>query len=268
MRFVAALFVALVACQSAHAQPSSQELITKFRKTIGADVNPGSIPYLIQYRGQRYLYSVRDERLLGESFDFDGKLYGYTDKHNKHRKEFEMKIGVVPFKIVEVIAGDKGWYQMNEGEAIAMSKAEVEGREGRELHVEVFLGRESFDPGHWQFTQPKGAKVRGQDAWMFEAKKTSLQNGLTLYFAKDSGLLLRLTTKTSDFAWLPGEKPKLESFTRDLYFSDWKKFTGRMLPGHLQAYHDGVLWQQMEPVSVTLPPTIDDKMFTAPQAKN
>jgi len=101
---------------------------------------------------------------------------------------------------------------------------------------------------------------------MFEAKAESL-NPLTLYFAKQSGLLIRLKTQASDFALLPGEKAKLESFTRDLYLRDWKKSTGRMLPGHLEAYHDGVLWQQMELVSVTVLPTIDAKMFEMPQPR-
>jgi hypothetical protein len=267
LRFLAALFVAVVACQSAHGQPTSQELITKFRKTIGADVTPGSIPYLIRYRGERYMYSLRDGRLTGEVFEFDSKLYGYTKKHNQHRKETETKIGVVPLKIVEVINGDKGWYQMNEGEVIAMKKAELAGRDQRELHIEVFLGRESFDPGLWKFSPPKSTEMRGQDAWVFEAKKTDSQDPVTLCFAKQSGLLLRLTSQATDFAWLPGEKPKVESFKRDLYFSDWKQFTGRMLPGHIQAFNDGVLWQQMEPVSVTLLKTIDDEMFAMPQPK-
>src|SRR6516164_8064799 len=102
MRFLTAFLVAALTCQFAGAQPTSKELVTKFRKAIGADVTPGSIPFLIQYKGQRYLYSLRDGKLVGDSFDFEAKLYGITDKHNKHRKDMEMKIGVVPFKIVEV----------------------------------------------------------------------------------------------------------------------------------------------------------------------
>jgi hypothetical protein len=264
MRYLSALLVAVVACQSASAQPTAKELVTTFRKTIGATVETSkSIPYLIKYRGDRYLYSVRDGKLLGESFSFDAKLYGFTDKRNMHRKEMEMKIGVVPFKIVEVINGNSGWIQINEGEQVAMSKAEVDGRDQREIHVEVFLGRESFDPKLWQFTEPKSSKVRGQDAWVFEAKSKQNPEPLTLYFAKSSSLLLRLTSKATDFAFLlPGEaKPKLESFTRDLYFRDWKKVGPRLLPGHLEAYHDGVLWQQMEPASVSLLDTVDTKLF-------
>jgi len=266
MRFLSVLFVAVLSCQIANAQPASKELITRFRKAVGAEALTGSHPYLIQYRGERYLYSLRDGRLLGESLAFDGKLYGYTDKHNQHRKEMEMKIGVVPFKIVEVIDGDSGWYQMNEGEAVKMSKKEIEGREQRELHIEVFLGRESFDPGLWQFSESKSTQVRGQDAWMLEATAKG-KEPLTLYFAKQSGLLLRLKSKATDLAWLPGEKPKVESFTRDLYFRDWKKVGGRMVPGNLEVFHDGVLWQQMEPVSISLGDAIDPKLFAAPQSK-
>jgi hypothetical protein len=266
MRFLSVLFVAVLSCQIANAQPASKELITKFRKVIGAEAASESIPFLIQYRGERYLYSLRDGRLVGESFEFQTKRYGYSDKHNQHRVETEMKIGVVPLKIVEVISGNSGWYQMNEGEAVTMSKGEIEGKQKREHHVEVFLGRERFDPKLWQFSDPKSTQVQGHDAWMFEAKTKGMEP-LALYFAKQSGLLLRLKSKTTDFAWLPGETPKLESFTRDLYFRDWKPGRSRMLPGYIQEFRDGVLWRQMEPVSVNLGEAIDPKLFAAPQPK-
>jgi hypothetical protein len=266
MRFLSVLGVAVLSCQIAHGQPTSKELIASFRKTIGGETTSKSVPYLIQYRGERHLYSLRDGKLLGESYPFNAKLYGYTDKHNKHRKEIEMKIGIVPFKMVEVIDGHTGWYQMNEGDAVPMSKRELDGREQREIHVEVFLGRESFDPGRWQFSDPESTQVRGQDAWKFEARAKETEP-LTLYFAKDSGLLIRLTSKASDFAWLPGANPKVESFTRDLYFGNWKKLGNRMFPGSLEAFHDGVLWQQMEPVSLSLTETINPQLFAAPPRK-
>src|SRR5262249_23161169 len=158
---------------------------------------------------------------------------------------------VVPLKIVEVINGDIGWYQINEGERVALSKAELGARKQREHHVEVFLGAESFDPGTWHCSEPKSGHVRGEDVWMFEATAKGVEP-LTLYFGKESGLLVRLKTRATDFAWLPGEKPKIESFTRDLHFRNWRKFGAHMLPGFLQSFHDGVLWQQMEPVNVSL----------------
>ncbi len=266
MRFLSALLVAALTCQIANGQPASKEIVAKFRKAIGADAPQGPNAYLIQYRGEHYLYSLRDGRLLGESFSYDTKLYGYADS-NKRRREMETKIGVVPLKIVDAIDGDTGWYQLNEGETVVMSKTEVEGRGQRDLHVEVFLGIVSFDPAHWQFTEPESTQVRGQDAWMFEATTKGMEP-LTLYFAKQSGFLLRLKSKTRDLAWLPGEKAKVETFTRDLYLSDWKEFGKRMLPGHLQAYRDGILWQQMEPVNLSFPSTIDPKMFAAPGPKN
>jgi len=157
MRFFSVLLVAIFTCQIAQAQPTARELITKFRKTIGAEANTGSVPYLIQYRGQRYLYSLQGGKLLGDVFEFDSKLYGFTGKRNKHRKEWEMKIGIVPFKIVEVIDGTSGWYQINEGEGVTMSKAALVGQEQREHHIEVFLGRESFPDKVWQFSETKSA---------------------------------------------------------------------------------------------------------------
>jgi hypothetical protein len=266
MRYLATLLVGVLSCQIANGQPTPKELITKFRTTIGAEGFTGSIPYLIQYRGERFSYEFRDGKLVGESFGFEAKLYGYTDKAHVFRKETEMKIGVVPLKIVDVINGNSGWYQINEGDIVPLSKDAVEGRQKRELHVEVFLGRESFDPAVWQFSQLQSAQVRGRDAWTFEAKSKA-QDGITLYFSKQSGLLLRLTSQTTDFLWHPGQKAKLESFTRDLYFHEWKDLGKRKFPALLEVFHDNVLWEQLEPVGLTLGSVIEPKLFEVPQPK-
>jgi hypothetical protein len=267
MHFLSVLLVVALSGQAAQGQPSAQELIAKFRKAIGGDSTTGSIPFLIQYRGQRFLYEMRDGKLSGESFDYEAKLYGITDKYAMRRKEMELRIGIVPVKMIEVINGEKGWYQINEGEAVAMSKAEIDGRNQREHHVEVFLGRENFDPKRWQLSEPKSTQVHGQDAWWVEARTKGLEP-LDLYFAKQSGLLLRLTTKTSDFSFfMPGEKPKIETFTRDLYFRDWKTFGKRMLPGRLAVFHDGVLWEHLESVDVSFLPSLDPNLFAEPKSK-
>src|SRR5580765_2627522 len=135
MHFLSVLLAVTLSGQAEQGQPSGQDVIAKFRKTIGGDSTTGSIPFLIQYRGQRFLYAMSDGKLTGESFDFEAKLYGITDKYAMRRKEMEMRIGIVPVKMVEVINGDKGWYQINEGEAVAMNQAEIDGRNQREHHV-------------------------------------------------------------------------------------------------------------------------------------
>jgi len=264
MRFFTCLVAALLASSPALGQPKSADLIADFRHKIGADIGSAmSIPYMIDYRGERYSYTPSGGRITGEAFPFRAKLYGFTDKHHKHRKELEFKIGIVPLKIVEVIDGNTGFYQFNEGELVPMSKAELDGRDKRELHAEVFLGRESFAPKTWQFTDPRSTEVRGEGAWKIEGKASG-HEPMTLYFNKQTGLLSRLTTKTTDFVWNPVEKARLETFTRDLYLSDWKQFGKRMLPGRLEAYHDGVLWQQMEPLNVSMLDKADPKLFAGP----
>jgi hypothetical protein len=258
------LLLLLVLGQVARSQPTAQELITTFRKTIGAEAMIASVPYLISYRGERHLYSLRDGKLHGESYDFTGKLLGYTDNPHKHRKEIEMKVGVVPIKMVEVIDGETGWYQLNDGAAVAMSQQLIQGRWQRELHAEVFLGRETFDPKHWKFSEPQSSVVRGQEAWKFEAK-SSVQEPITLYFAKKSSLLLRLKSKATDFTLLPGEAVRLESYVRDIQFYNWKKFGPRMLPGQFQVFNDGVLTVRMEPVEVSFAGAHNPALFVKPE---
>jgi len=245
--------------------PSAKELIAKFRKAIGADAVK-STPYVIKYRGQRYLYSLADGRLQGQAYAFDASLTSHTSAPQTRRAEMEMKIGIVPFKIVEVVDGDTGWYQINEGDPAAMPKSIVKGRRERDMHIDSFLGLEAFSPDRWQFTEPKGATVRGQEAWQFNGTLEGLEP-MTISFAKDTGLLLQITTKATDYEFLPGAAPKIESFTRDMHFYDWKKFTTRMLPGHFDVFQNGVLWKQMEPVEVLLPETLDAKVFVMPKAK-
>ena len=52
------------------------------------------------------------------------------------------------------------------------------------------------------------------EAWELEARTSGLEP-LTLSFAKESGLLVRLKSKATDFALLPGAEAKPESFQRD-----------------------------------------------------
>jgi len=266
MRLLSTLCAAALYCQAAHGQPSAPELIGGFRKTIGADRAVTTVPYQISYQGERYAYSLEGGKLQADVYEFKSKLFGYTDKH-QHRKEVEMKIGIVPLRIVSVHSGNSGWYQINDGEVVLVSDEAVKGVAQREFHIEVFLGRESFDPKVWQFTEPTSTRVRGQDAWKLEARAGSA-DPIGLTFSKESGLLVRMTAKATDFTLLPGKSTKLESFVRDLHFANWKKYGNRMLPGQLQIYHDGVLSQQMESVGLSFLDTIDPKLFVPPLLKN
>lgn len=271
MRFLAIPVLVLLSCSIARGQPASgpptaKELIDKFRKDVGADANPAATPYVLKYRGEKFMYAVTAGKLQAESFDFESTLTGFTDNPQKMRFQLEMKIGVVPLRIIEVVDGDSGWYQINDSDAVAMSKAQVEGRKQREKQIDVFLGMESFDPDKWQFSTPKSVNMHGHEAWEVDAK-TKGSEPLTLTFAKQSGLLVSLKTKAVDFDLLPGGKPTIESFTREFTFYGWKKFGNRMVPGHCAAFRDNVLWRHMEPVSVAFPKTIDEKLFAMPKAK-
>ena len=132
-----------------------------------------------------------------------------------------------------------------------------------------FWDRRPSLPEHWKFSDPRRKCACGRDAecWELNATTKDLLDPITLWFSKQSGMLMRLKTKATDFALLPGAEAKVDSFTRDLHFYDWKKVGGAMLPGHLDAFHDGVLWKKLEPVSVNFPKTIDAKLFAMPQVK-
>jgi len=267
MRFLAIAVLVLLPCSSAHGQPSAKEVITKFRKVIGADGPALTAPVVIKYRGQQHLYSITGGKLEGQAIDYVTTLTILLDTPQQtHRSETEMKIGIVPLKYVEVADLESGWYQINLSDAVAMSKIQLDARRKRSIQVAIFLGMESFDPERWEFSEPKSTQVRGQEAWQVEAKTGGVEP-ITLSFAKQTGLLLHLKTKANDFDLLSGEKAKIETFARDLHFHDWKKFGNRMLPGHVAAFHDGVLWKHLEPVSVSFPKTIDAKLFAMPKAK-
>jgi len=267
MRFLLIPVLMAFCCQDADAQTSAKDVLAKFRTAIGADGPKVSRGFVIKYRGERFLYSLEDGKLQAQAFNFDASIVGHTDSPQTYRKEMEMKIGIVPFKNVEVVDGKSGWYQINDSDPVVMSKRLLEGTRAREIHIEIFLGRETFDPGHWKFTEPKSTRKHGQDVWEFDATTGGLEP-ITLSFDKQTGLLLHLRTKTDDVELMPGREPKLEAFTRDFQFSDSKKVGTRMYPGHFDAYRNGVLWIRMEPVSVSYPSTVDPKTFVMPPTKH
>lgn len=266
MRFLAIPFIAFFVCQTANGQPTAVELLTKSRNLLGADARVVSTPYVIKFRGERYLYSTVDGKLKGDAYEFETKVFGHTDYPQKNRTEMEMKIGKVPFRVIEVVDGDSGWYQLNDSDPVVMSKSVLQARKQRELHIDMFLGTWHFEPGQWQFSEPKSTRMQGRDAWEFEAKSSGYAP-ITLWFAKESNLLLRMKAKATDVALLGAPELRLETFTRDLQFSDWKKFGTRLLPGHLQIFNDGVLWKNVEPLGVTFPKEMDAKLFVMPEMK-
>ena len=268
MRYLSIFSIVALSCQFASGQqPSAKELIAKFRSSIGDEATSKSIAFSIEFTGENYLYSLTAGRLRADVYPLRGKLMGYTDQPDKHRKETEMKIGIVPVKLVEVVNKDTGWYQFNDGEAVMLSKEQIQGMRQREIHVEVFLGRESFGSAAWQFSQPQGSQVRGQDAWKIEGKANSV-GPITLYFSKDTGLLLRLSANATDFSLLPGSEAKLETFVRDIYIDGWKKLGNRMLPQRLRVYHDNVLSMMLQAPELSFRKEWGADLFTAPKAKN
>src|SRR4051794_21065034 len=105
MRFLSIPVLILLVCPIAHGQPTAKDVVAKFRKALGVDGLAANEPCLTKFSGQRFMYSLTDGVLHGEAFEYEKSLLSYTGPVRKHRLELEMKIGIVPLRLIEAMDG-------------------------------------------------------------------------------------------------------------------------------------------------------------------
>lgn len=263
LRIVLTLFAfVFLMTSTANAQPSSQEIIAKYRKAIGGTANAQRLyPSIFKREGEYFLYSLKDGKIFGEHFPFEAKVW--LNKANYVRSDITMKIGIVNLTWTEVKQINKGWYQFNQDPPVAMDKDFFLAAEDREELWAIIEGEEAFDKG-WTFSEPKQEKVRGQNAWVIVANKKGI-NSITMYFDTQNYMLLRLSEQSSDYTRLLDNRKVVTSFRRDVYLLSWKKYGNVMFPSDMEWFRDGVLHRTARTISIDFPSRIDDAIFEMPK---
>jgi outer membrane lipoprotein-sorting protein len=192
----------------------------------------------------------------------DGKFYGMGEAVNFTAKgwfEFpgrsRMEIDAAGFAFVQVVAGGKGWVSTG-GVTHEMTKEQLaeagEDRYANGLARLTPLLQEGFK------LSPLGeTKVDGKPAVGVKVEHKGHRE-VRLFFDKDSGLLLKMERKATDFL------ARDTSYTAETTFGDYRKTDGIQVAYKFAIRRDGKLYAEYENTEVKFSEKLDDKLFTRP----
>jgi len=191
--------------------------------------------------------------IMGQDFPFTIDLY--QQMPDKVRTVLKLNINGMDVSIVQILNGDKGWAQIQgmtmdaDADALGQMKASVYAARLSMLTPLTGSG--------YTLTTLGESKVNGKAAVGVKVASAG-QKDVSLYFDKDSGLLVKLTR--------PGVDPVgKKAVTQDEFYSDYKDFEGVKQPTKMVVHHDGNQFMVATLSQVSFVPMFEAKMFARPE---
>jgi hypothetical protein len=170
------------------------------------------------------------------------------------RSEFSGDFGGMEIKAVAVLAGDKGWGKF--GDMTNEMDKDRLAHEKRNLYLQVLPITLVPLKGNAYKLQAAGEeKVGGKPAVGLKVTPPDGKD-FTLYFDKESGLLVRLVARVHDFMGT--------EFTQDSTFSDYKDFGGIKKATKIESKRDGEKFLDVEISDFKVLDKVDPKTFSEP----
>jgi outer membrane lipoprotein-sorting protein len=241
--WAAALAAALLPAGGARADVAGARAVVE--KAIRAK---GGAAATDKYRCQR---TKADGKFYGagEAVSFSGK--GWAEFPDRSR----MEIDAPGFQLVQVVAGDKGWVSTG-GVTHEMTKEQLaeanEDRYANGLTRLTPLLQEGY-----KLSSLGEVKVDGKPAVGVKVEHKGHRE-VRLFFDKDSGLLLKIERKATDFL------ARETSYTAETTFGDYRKTDGIQVAYKFAIRRDGKLYAEYENTEVKFSEKLDDKLFTRP----
>ncbi len=171
------------------------------------------------------------------------------------RREFEGDFNGNKFKVITVVAGDKGWRKFGDNQ-MELDKDAL-ANEKRAIYLTVIpmtvlpLKSKEFKvaPAPEEAVDGKaavGIKAAGPDGKEFR-----------IYFDKDSGLPVKVVARVVGFMG--------EEFTQETTYHDYKEMAGIKKATKMQAKRDGEKFQEFLVTEFTILDKVDPKTFAEPQ---
>jgi hypothetical protein len=163
----------------------------------------------------------------------------------------ESKLG----KYIQVLNGDKGWVKLGELSRECFKEELVEMKEQLNVtsiaHLSVLAGEE------YKLSPLGEETVEGRTAVGMRVERKGFRD-VSLYFDKDSGLLLKVQTRVRDPL-----RGGLECTSETLY-SDYREVDGLMTPYKFTIKYDGKIYNEGEMTDVRIAESLDDSVFEKP----
>lgn len=171
------------------------------------------------------------------------------------KNRFDVNVGD-NFRFIAVLNGDKGWARFGD-QAQEMDKASVD--EVKENHYADWLTTLApLTDKAFSLTKVAESKVNDRPAVGFKVTRSDRRD-VTLYFDKESGLLVKRVTKAKDLFQGGAE------FHEELIYGGYKEFDGVKRPTKVRQVKDGKDAMESTLSDYKLAEKLDDKLFAKPE---
>jgi hypothetical protein len=202
------------------------------------------------------------DKYPGQTITAQGKFYGAGEAvsftaHGRVRypDRSRMEINAPGLQFVQVVAGAKGWVSAS-GVTQDMTKKQLaEAKE--DLYANQLTQLTPLLAAGCKLSSLGAVKVDGKPAVGVKVQQKGHRD-VRLFFDKDSGLLVKMERRATDF--LNREEP----YAYEATFGDYKKIDGVQVPYKLTIRRDGKLYAEYENTEVKLAEKLDDKLFAKP----
>ncbi len=241
------LGLVVAASQPAQAQEELKAVIVKAVKAHGGEEKLAAM----ENKGVE-AKSKGTIHLLG-GFSYTGETFAQLP--NKFKEVLKMEINGMQVTQTVVLDGDKCWINVNGmnidlGEALNKEIKE-QMHERRAMSLLPLLKGKEFE------LAPLGeVKVGGQDAVGVKASAKDRRD-VSLYFAKDSGLLVKIESRPLDFM-------TMQEVAQEIILSDYKEMDGYKAPQRLLMNRNGEKFLEREVTEFRIVDKIDDSVFAKP----
>jgi hypothetical protein len=231
----------LLSGAASQADDAVKTILDKAIKAQGGPDNLKKFPALVvKSKGKFYG--------LGEGMDYTAEQwYQAPDR-------FKISLDGGDFKFAQVINGKKGWVKIND-DTMELPEAAVE--EGKqEVHAQGLARLLTVTDKGLKLSSAGEMKIDGHAAIgvRFEAKGF---RDVTLYFDKDSALVLKIERR--------GKDPRSgEEFTSESYYSGYKKVGDFQLAYKVKVNRDGKKYLEAEVTEAKPVEKLDDSVFDKP----
>lgn len=189
---------------------------------------------------------------LGEAIDFSGEwavqLPGQT------RNRLEMDFNGAKFERVSVVNGDKGWIKLN-GNLEEMDKDQLT-EEKAQAHVGLVASLLPLRDKSFQLASLGEAKVGDRPAVGVRVSQKN-QRDVSLFFDKETGLLLKSETRVKD-------PQSGQEATQELLYGDYRAVDDVKHPMKVTIKRDGKPFVEVEWTDFKAQEKLDDGTFAKP----
>ena len=205
-------------------------------------------------------------KLPGISLKFKGKFHGMGDGldmsgdviafgPDRQKIDLELKIGNDTLRIVNVLAGDKGWTRVGdmvqELTAEQLAEAREQAHSGWVTTLEPLLREKSF-----RFALIGEMKIDKQTTIGVKVSRKGHRD-VDLYFDKETGLLAKSETTIK-------EEGSDQEVTEESFFSEYKEFQGQKQATRFVIKRGGKLFLEGEATGYELSEKLSDDVFAKP----